>query len=147
VSAIAQAASPPPKPLLIFDGDCAFCRFWIRRWQQITRDGVEYLPLQDDRARARFPELAREQLERSVHFIESDGRVYRGAEAVFRSQQCARRWPLWLYENIPAAAAVSETAYAFVAAHRSFFSWLTRLFLGAHIEPPTHFLVRWLFLR
>jgi len=27
-------ATPPPKPLLVFDGDCNFCTLWIRRWQQ-----------------------------------------------------------------------------------------------------------------
>ena len=24
----------PPKPLLIFDGDCHFCRRWIERWRE-----------------------------------------------------------------------------------------------------------------
>jgi len=113
----------------------------------MTHDAVEYLPLQDERVRAAFPELSREQLDRSVHLIEPDGQVYRGAEAVFRSQTCARRWPLWLYEKIPGVAALSEAAYALVAANRGFFSLLTRLLFGEHVEPPAHFLVRWLFLR
>jgi predicted DCC family thiol-disulfide oxidoreductase YuxK len=146
VSAVTQVASPPPKPLLIFDGDCTFCRYWIRRWQHITHDRIDYAPLQHDALRAQFPELARDQLERSVHLIEPDGRVHRGAEAVFRSQMCARRWPLWLYKTVPGVAPVTEAAYAFVAAHRSFFSLLTRLFLGAHAEPPVQLLVRRLFL-
>src|SRR6185503_7904461 len=71
----------------------------------------------------------------------------RGAEAVLRSQTCARQWPLWLYEKIPGVAVASEAAYAFVAAHRSFFSFLTRILLGKHVEPPAHFFVRWWFLR
>jgi lipase maturation factor 1 len=142
-----QVASPPAKPLLIFDGDCNFCRCWIRRWQCMTRDCVEYLPLQDERVCAEFPELSREQLERSVHLIEPNGHVYRGAEAVFRSQTCVRRWPLWFYEKIPGVAAVSEAAYVIVAANRGFFSLLTRVLLGRNVEPPTYLLVRWLFLR
>jgi hypothetical protein len=27
-------AQPPERPLMIFDGDCEFCRYWIRRWQR-----------------------------------------------------------------------------------------------------------------
>jgi predicted DCC family thiol-disulfide oxidoreductase YuxK len=25
-----------PKPLLVFDGDCGFCRLWIERWRAAT---------------------------------------------------------------------------------------------------------------
>jgi predicted DCC family thiol-disulfide oxidoreductase YuxK len=132
---------------MIFDGDCRFCRHWIERWRHITGDRVEYLPLQDQSLSARFPELARDQLERSVHLIEPDGRVYQGAEAVFRSQLCARQWPAWAYEKIPGVAQSTEFVYAFIAAHRSFFSLLTRWLVGTNLEPSTHFLVRWLFLR
>ena len=42
-----RVATPPPKPLMVFDGDCNFCTLWIRRWQQMTGDAVDYLPSQD----------------------------------------------------------------------------------------------------
>ena len=38
-----RVQSPPAKPLMIFDGDCRFCVFWIRRWQRATGEAVEYL--------------------------------------------------------------------------------------------------------
>ena len=38
-----RVATPPPKPLMVFDGDCNFCTLWIRRWQQMTGDAVDYL--------------------------------------------------------------------------------------------------------
>ena len=34
----------PARPLLVFDGDCGFCRWWIARWRQTTGDQVEYRP-------------------------------------------------------------------------------------------------------
>lgn len=146
---VIQVAAPPPKPLLVFDGDCSFCRRWIHRWQQSTGDRVEYLPLQDDRVADQFPELTRERLEVAVHLVETDGRVYRAAEAVFRSLGYGplKRWPLWLYQQVPAVAPVTEWAYRLVAAHRSAFSTLTTLFWGDHIDRPSYHLVRWTFLR
>jgi predicted DCC family thiol-disulfide oxidoreductase YuxK len=42
-----RVATPPAKPLRVFDGDCNFCTLWVRRWQQMTGDSVDYLPAQD----------------------------------------------------------------------------------------------------
>ncbi|MBI2947101.1 MAG: lipase maturation factor family protein [Verrucomicrobia bacterium] len=147
MNSIIRVARPPSRPLLIFDGDCAFCRRWIERWKKTTGDHVNYAPLQSEHIAAQFPELSREQLESSVHLIEPDGRVTRGTEAVFRSLAVRRRWPLWLYENIPGFAPTSETAYRIIARHRAFFSLMTRWLWGDRLEPPTHILVRRLFLR
>ena len=56
---VLQVAFAPPKPLMIFDGDCRFCSIWIRRWKSSTGDQVDYLPSQDPRIAAWFPELPR----------------------------------------------------------------------------------------
>jgi predicted DCC family thiol-disulfide oxidoreductase YuxK len=134
---------------MVYDGDCNFCKFWIHRWQRSTGDKVDYVPFQDPRVAEQFPELPRALFERAVQLIEPDGSVFSGAEAVFRSlahnplRETVRHW----YEESPAFAGVSEFAYAFVATHRELFSWLTRLAWGRHLEPSTHQLVRWTFLR
>src|SRR5437773_2587310 len=39
-----RVANPPAKPLLIFDGECGFCRRWIERWQAKTGDRIDYRP-------------------------------------------------------------------------------------------------------
>jgi predicted DCC family thiol-disulfide oxidoreductase YuxK len=133
--------------VVIFDGDCNFCRVWIRRWADTTGDTVEYLPYQAPVVAERFPELARPALEEAVHLVELDGTVRSGAEAVLRALAVGTRWPLWIYQHVPGAAPASEAAYRLVARNRRVFSWLTRLFWGADVEPPSYFLVRWLFLR
>ena len=146
---MAVQSTPPPKPVMIFDGDCRFCALWIGRWQQATGDHVEYLPFQDPRVAERFPEIPREQFETAVQLVETNGRVYSAAEAVFRALAHNPRlaWPLWCYQKSPSLAALAEAGYRFVARRRPLFSALTRLGWGRHVEPPTHFLTRAVFLR
>src|SRR5204862_1694798 len=51
------------------------------------------------------------------------------------------------YEKLPWFAAVAEKSYRFVAEHRTFSSTLTQIAYGNHVEVPSYFLTRWLFLR
>ena len=134
---------------MVFDGDCNFCTLWIHRWHQSTVERVEYIAFQDPHVASRFPELSREKFEAAVHFIEPDGAVYSGAEAVFRSLAAnpARAWLRRCYETIPVFSSATEWAYRFVAEHRTLFSALTRFSWGRHVDRPTHSLTRWTFLR
>jgi predicted DCC family thiol-disulfide oxidoreductase YuxK len=149
VKSAVQVSSPPPKPLLIFDGDCRFCRRWISRWSGITGDRVDYLPMQDLHVAHEYPELTAEQLGAAVHLVEPDGTVYLGAEAALRTLACNPReqWLLDWYEHSPRFAGTADWAYRLVARHRGFFSVLTRIGWGERLEPPTHLLVRSVFVR
>ncbi|MDQ2824566.1 MAG: lipase maturation factor family protein, partial [Verrucomicrobiota bacterium] len=142
-----RVSDPPPKPLMIWDGDCHFCRLWIERWRVITAGEVEYATYQE--AATRFPEIAREQFQRSVVYIDSNGDVFLAAEAVYRSLRCrsSRKWLSWSYDHIPGFSALSEFAYKIVAQNRKFGSAFTRLFWGADVRPPTYFWARKWFLR
>jgi predicted DCC family thiol-disulfide oxidoreductase YuxK len=117
-----RVAAPPSKPLLIFDGDCGFCRARVLRWQALTGDRVEYAPSQE--AASRFPEIPSEAYARAVQFVGSDGEVCQAAEAVFRVQAFAphRGWMLWLYRWVPGVSFVCEWFYGLVARHRGFFA-------------------------
>lgn len=144
-----RVASPPPKPLLVYDGDCHFCRLWIHRWRRLTGEAVDFLPAQDPVVTGQFPEIPREFLSNAVQFIATDGLVFSGAEAVFQTLATNPRWqwPLHFYESIPVVAKFSERAYRFVAGNRTGLSYLTRIVRGLHVEPPSYYLVRWWFLR
>ena len=144
-----HVASRPAKPLMIYDGNCNFCKFWIIRWQQATADRVDYIASQDPRIAEQFPELPRDRLDAAVQFIETDGTVFNGADAVFHSlaHNPRLRWPLWFYTDVPGVAPVAEAAYEFIAARRTFFSFLTRLLWGRDAAAPGQWLVRWVFLR
>src|SRR5437660_380693 len=104
----------PAKPLMLFDGNCHFCRRWIERWRDLTGDAVEYAPFQE--CAARFPEIPPEDFERAMHFIETDGTISKGAEAVFRSldHNRRRRWMRWSYERVPGFAPIVALILLFV---------------------------------
>ena len=124
------------RPLLVWDGDCDFCRRWVGRWRRITGDRVEYAPHQQ--VGARFPEIATAAFQEAVHLREPDGTWTRGAEAVWRTLAHAPGGGVWheLYERVPPFAAASEWAYRIVAKHRPFFTRLTTLVWGEHVVPP-----------
>ncbi len=140
-----RVASPPGRPLLIWDGDCHFCRHWIERWKVETAGCVDYEKSQD--VADRFPEIPREQFQKSVVLIEPDGKVYTGAQAVCRSLQSRSRWLQKAYEHVPGFAAVSEFAYGFIARRRALASFFTRILWGDDVRPPTYFWARRWFLR
>jgi predicted DCC family thiol-disulfide oxidoreductase YuxK len=124
VKSTIEVASPPAKALMIYDGDCNFCSLWVHRWQHAIGEHLDYLPFQDPRVASRFPEVPRGQLETAVQLIETDGRVYGGAEAVFRAlaHKPHGDWLLGWYERSSVFARVTEWGYRLVARHRSFFS-------------------------
>ena len=121
------------RPLLVFDGDCGFCRVWIERWRLATGDKVEYEPYQT--AAARHKEATREEYSKAVHLLER-GRTSRGAEAVFRSLSYAPGFA-WLPRvySIPGVSFLTEAAYRFVAARRPTFSRISRFAYGESPVP------------
>src|SRR5689334_18700523 len=74
-----RVAERPGRPLLVYDGDCGFCRGWVGRWRGITGDRVEYRPSQE--VSGRFPEVGDEGFAARVWLIEPDGRANGGARA------------------------------------------------------------------
>ncbi len=132
---------------MVYDGDCGFCKLWIARWREITAGAVEYESLQ--RAAERFPEVPRTDFERSVKLIETDGRVFSAAEAVYRSLGKGEGTGLWrwCYEKLPGFAPISELGYRFIARHRELAHTVTSLFWGEDVRRPTYFHARDWFLR
>lgn len=139
--------NPPSLPLVIYDADCDFCRFWIARWRHATSEHVEYISSQE--VGERFPEIPREHFQNAVQLVNPDGEVFCGAEAVFRALAHGghRRWVLGLYQRLPGFTSAAEWFYRFIAGHRRFFSTVTRWCWGKQPTRPTFFLTRWLFLR
>jgi predicted DCC family thiol-disulfide oxidoreductase YuxK len=127
-----RVSRPPDRPLMVWDGDCHFCGGWIRRWQTLTGDQIDYQPYQ--KVGRRFPEISEADYTQAVHLILPDGSVRRAAQAVFTALSYASCFGcglgLKLYQRSPTFARVTESAYRFVAGHRMFFSRLTRLLWG-----------------
>jgi predicted DCC family thiol-disulfide oxidoreductase YuxK len=134
------------RPLLVWDGDCGFCRRSVEHLRLIAGDRLAFEPYQT--AHVRFPEIPKESFGEAVHLVEPDGHVSRGAEAVFRALALGgRSLSLLAYRFLPGFAAVSEWGYRQVATHRALASRLVDLLVGDLVGPPRFRLTRFVFLR
>jgi predicted DCC family thiol-disulfide oxidoreductase YuxK len=125
-----RVAAPPARSLVVFDGDCSFCRFWISRWKRTSGDRLDYAPYQD--AAPRFPEIPVEEFRRAVGLVRPSGEVLFGAAAVVaaRAEVPGRGLWSWVYRRVPGACIVMDFLYRFIANHRNAAFRVTRLFWG-----------------
>lgn len=145
-----KVASPPEKPTLIFDGDCGFCRAWIRRWKQATGERVDYIVSQQIVADETFPEVPVEQYKKSVVLVEPDGTCTYGARAALHALSYGGGKYEWLYRgynHVPLFAPAAEAFYYVVARNRMLFSRISLLLYGKHVMEPQHCVTRSIFLR
>lgn len=122
-----RVAAPPPRPLVLFDGDCRFCRQWAGRWQRDFAGRLDVVPSRE--ARGNFPEIPPAAYAGALQLVEPDGAVYAGAHAVLRAlaRGHGRRGKLLhCHETVPGAARLLEFAYRIVARNRRIFSMLIR---------------------
>ena len=111
----------PPRPLLVYDGECPFCRA-SQRFIARRIESVDYAPLQE--AASRFPDLTEQRFRDAVQTILPDGTVFGGAEAVYVILAIKRRyaWMLWMFRHVPLFAPASRAVYRWVANHRNWLS-------------------------
>ena len=123
------------KPLLIYDGNCDFCLYWIEIWKNKTKDRVEYASYQS--VSAQFLKISLDQFERSVQLVKPDEKITEGAKAVFETlaYNPNSAWLLRIYHKFPLFAEAAEAIYYFIARHRSTLSSTTRWF-GIKIKKP-----------
>jgi predicted DCC family thiol-disulfide oxidoreductase YuxK len=135
------------KPLLIFDGDCGFCRYWAEYWEKLTEDRVTYAPYQD--VAQQFPQIPEREFQKAIQYVGTDGTIAGAAEASFLTLSHApgKTFWLWLYQRLPGFAPVSEFSYAFIAKRRPFFHRISLLLWGRDLEPPRFEILSWIFLR
>ena len=146
VSAVDPTAAGQ-RPLLVYDGDCAFCGYWAGYWKKLTGDSVCYRPYQD--VAAQYPAIPLADFQRAVQYITPDEHFASAAEASFLTLSNARGKGIWLalYRKLPGFAAITELTYAFMAAHRSAFYRISLFLWGRDYAPPRYDLVSFLFLR
>jgi predicted DCC family thiol-disulfide oxidoreductase YuxK len=107
-----------PGPLLIFDGDCAFCSStarWAERWIRRLPPAQPY----------QFTDLASvgltaEQCEQAVQFVDADGTVHAAQSAVSEVLRASGRgwWLLGSFIRTPGVHWLSGVGYRWVARNR-----------------------------
>lgn len=127
----------PNRPLLVFDGDCRFCRQWVARWRNITGDRVEYEPYQV--VAWQYPEVSNHEFAQSIQYFEGGNQRKQGADAVFHALAWGGGWGkllAFLYNRFFLFAVVSEFLYRRIARNRAFFSLLTQWIFGNDVSRP-----------
>ncbi|MDH3196837.1 MAG: alpha/beta fold hydrolase [Candidatus Krumholzibacteria bacterium] len=116
-ASIEAAPTAAARPVLVYDGACAFCRRALERIRRRAGDRIEYAPYQE--AAARFPSIPRREFERAVQLVDLDGTATAGAEAILRAYALSgRRAGLWMYRHFPGFRWMAERIYDWVARYR-----------------------------
>jgi len=85
------------KPLFVYDGKCRFCRMWVDYSRVVTGDKAHYESFQ--KVGDKFPNIPRNEFERSVKLITPQGKVYSGAHATFKTLAYNPRRRLFLWHE------------------------------------------------
>lgn len=136
------------RPLVLFDGDCGFCRRWVARWQLSTRGRVRFEP---GRWWHRLAFGIRKQdMRRAMQLVEPSGRVTQGAEAVFRMLAWSPRRGTRTVAKLgllPGVLHAARGVYAVISRNRRPAARVDSWLFGRTVAPREYRLVRWAFLR
>lgn len=113
-------AERPEADVILFDGQCRFCRGQVERLARWDRAGrLSFLSLHDPRTAQRYPDLTHEQLMAHMYLIDRQGNRYRGAEAIrYLSRKMPRLWPLAPVLHLPGSLPLWQWGYDQVARRR-----------------------------
>lgn len=132
----------PMRPLLIWDGQCGFCKYWVIRWRHLTGHSIRYVPYQ--RIHQRIDEIPENEFRKAVRLIETDGKIYSGAHAAYRVLHYTHRWNFLLagYKKYTWFRKASDMGYRFISNNRPALYRLTVLFFGEDPHNPNPY---WIF--
>lgn len=145
-SKISHTSFPPPsKPLMIWDGECGFCHYWIIRWWIMSGDVIEYQKYQ--LAYKRVHDISIEQYKEAVRLILPNGAVHSGPDAAYKAFELAGKYPFltkW-YSKGGWFMQLSDWGYQRVADHRYQLFRLTKRLFGKNPRVPKNHWVNYLF--
>lgn len=109
-------AERPDAYVLIFDGQCRFCRANVRWIAAIDQGRIAYVSLHDPIVAERWPELTHEELMSQMYLIDDQGRKHPGAAAFrFLSRHLVGLWILSPFLHIPGSLPVWQFFYKRIA--------------------------------
>ena len=110
----------PQADVVIYDGDCAFCRRQVNRLARWDGgDRLAFVSLHDPLVAERYPDLSRDQLMEQMYLVSPDGRRYGGAAALrYLTRRLPRLYPLAPLLHVPFSLRLWRWAYRQVAKRR-----------------------------
>ncbi len=131
----------PKDNILIWDGDCGFCKFWKTRWEKQTEGIIQFKTYQN--YAENFKDIPKKEFKKASRLIEKDGKIYSGPDSAYRSLWHAdnKKWH-YLYTKNKLFRYLSDHTYNHIAKNRSFYYKFTKFLFG---ENPLNFKPYWLF--
>jgi len=136
---------PGDKPIMAWDGNCGFCKYWVIKWKMMTGDNITYKPFQE--VYQDFPDVELKYFRQAIRFIDTDGKIYTGPAAVFQAMHSYGkkwRWVMPVYRNFWPFRFAADHFYAFVSRNRvRMYNIVVRLF-GRNPARPKYYWVYYL---
>ena len=138
---IKTTSYPPNDPLLVWDGECKFCKWWKTRWELKTKNQLSFKTYQE--VASQFPDIPLKEFKKASRLIATDGKVYSGPDSAYRSLYLAgdKKWHQ-CYEKYSWFESVSDLGYNHIAKNRSFYYKATTFLFGKDPENPKKY---WLY--
>ncbi|MCA9123761.1 MAG: DUF393 domain-containing protein [Planctomycetaceae bacterium] len=110
----------PNADVVIFDGNCNFCRGQVERLARWDRGGrLAFVSLHDPLVAQRYPDLTHDQLMEQMYLVDQSGQRYGGAAAFrYLSRKLPRLWLLAPLMHLPFTLPLWQWCYRQVAKRR-----------------------------
>ena len=143
---IRQTQSRPAVPIMIWDGECSFCAYWIEYWKGLSGDQFDFKPYQE--VHQHFDDIEVKHFKQAVRFVEPDGRVSNGPDAAYRSLYLLGRSKCLhhAYQKRDFFRNLSDRLYQWVATNRGFCFRITKLLFGSNPSSLKPFWAIYLFV-
>ncbi len=106
--------------VLLYDGDCDFCRYWVSWLARRDRGShILLLPASERRSLPALPDISDEALDQAMHLVTPEGVVLAGATAIPELLRQLDRWR-WLAPlfRVPGVRQLADRVYSMVARRR-----------------------------
>jgi len=142
---ITKTKYPPSSPILVWDGECKFCKWWKTRWELRTKNDLSFKTYQE--VAAQFPDIPEKEFKKASRLIEIDGCVYSGSDSAYRSLYIAGddKWHIW-YAKEGWFQKISDLGYNHIAKNRNFYYKTTIVLFGKDPEKPAFYWMYYLLL-
>lgn len=116
-------AELPQADVVIFDGQCRFCRASVARLHRLDgRDRLAFISLHDPEVARRYPDLSHDELMQNMYVVDRRGKRYYGAAALrYLSRRLPRMWWAAPALHVPLSLPVWQYLYQHVARRRYLF--------------------------
>jgi len=130
---------PIEKPILVWDGECGFCKYWVTRWKKNTQGKVLYKTYQE--VAGQFPDIPLKEFKKASRFITTAGTVHSGPDSAYMSYLVANPSSVWhhWYVTYTWFEKLSDTVYNFIVYHRSEMFQLTKALFGSNPQSLKYY--------